>query len=89
MSKQTEEAEMLEISGEANQTQVIRSSPRERKLTEKGQALHEQAAKKNEKAFNKAYELWRKSAKDIRTQSPVARMRSLNYTKSILSLNTR
>ncbi|CAH2277109.1 Hypothetical predicted protein [Pelobates cultripes] len=45
-----------------------RSSSRERSLTEKGQVMHEETAKKNEKAFTKAYDSWKELAKELRTK---------------------
>ncbi|XP_041845165.1 uncharacterized protein LOC121642470 [Melanotaenia boesemani] len=48
--------------------QQARSSSRERNLTEKGQEMHEQTTKKNEKTFNKAYDSWKGQAKEIRTK---------------------
>lgn len=45
-----------------------RSSSCERSWTAKGQELHEQEAKKNEKAFNKVYDSWRHTAKEIRVR---------------------
>lgn len=48
------------------ETHQVRSSSRERSLTAKGQELHEQEAKKNEKAFSKVYDSWRHTAKEIR-----------------------
>lgn len=48
-------------------TQQVRSSSRERSLTEKGQEMHDQEAKKNEKAFNKAYNSWKEKAREART----------------------
>lgn len=50
------------------EAQQVRSSSRERRLTEKGLELHEQEAKKNERAFNKVYDSWKKTAKEIRTR---------------------
>lgn len=50
------------------ETQQVRSSSRERNLTEKGQELKKQELKKKEKAFNKAYETWRLAAKEIRAK---------------------
>nr|XP_043906906.1 uncharacterized protein LOC122785246 [Solea senegalensis] len=44
----------------------VRSSSRERSLSAKGLELHEQEAKKNEKAFNKTYDSWKQAAKEIR-----------------------
>lgn len=48
--------------------QQVRSSSCERNLTEKGQELHEQEVKKIEKAFNKAYDSWKQTAKEIRAK---------------------
>ncbi|KAG1944948.1 hypothetical protein F2P79_014429 [Pimephales promelas] len=48
--------------------QQVRSSSRDRILTTKGQELHDQEAKRNEKAFNKAYDSWKNSAKEFRVK---------------------
>lgn len=48
--------------------QPVRSSSRERTVTEKGQELKTQEVMKKEKAFNKAYEAWRLAAKEIRAK---------------------
>lgn len=48
--------------------QQVRSNSRERTLTEKGQELHKLEAKKNEKAFYKAYESWKGTAKETRAK---------------------
>ncbi|XP_026073081.1 uncharacterized protein LOC113052853 [Carassius auratus] len=45
-----------------------RSSSRERKLTEKGQEMHEQDTRKREKAFNKSYDTWKLIARETRTK---------------------
>ncbi|XP_026101642.1 uncharacterized protein LOC113072978 [Carassius auratus] len=45
-----------------------RSSSRERKLTEKGQEMHEQDTRKREKAFNKSYDTWKLVARETRTK---------------------
>lgn len=45
-----------------------RSSSRERKLTEKGQEIHDQETRKREKAFNKTYDSWRLVARETRTK---------------------
>lgn len=45
----------------------VRSSSSERTLTEKGQEMHNQDAKKCEKAFNKAYDSWKQAARETRT----------------------
>lgn len=50
------------------ETRQVRSSSRERSSTVKGQELHEQEAAKNEKAFNKVYDSWRHTAKEIRAR---------------------
>ncbi|XP_067276268.1 uncharacterized protein [Pseudorasbora parva] len=50
------------------ETQQVRSSSRERSLTTKGQELHEQEAKRNAKAFNKAYDSWKLTAKEVRVK---------------------
>ncbi|XP_055366079.1 titin homolog [Betta splendens] len=50
------------------EAQQVRSSSRERRLTEKGQEMHEQEARKTEKAFNKAYDSWKQTAKEIRVR---------------------
>lgn len=54
------------MSNPAN-TQQVRSSSRERTLTEKGQEMHDQEAKKHEKAFNKSYDSWKQIARESRT----------------------
>lgn len=61
---------MLNAAEEADDSeqQGVRSSNRERHLTEKGKEMQEYEAKKNEKAFNKAYDTWKKAAKEIRTK---------------------
>ncbi|XP_063052707.1 uncharacterized protein LOC134447256 [Engraulis encrasicolus] len=64
----TKETDTLEIPKEPAKACLPRSSSRERKLTPKGQAVQEESARKNEKTFNAAYEVWRKTAKAIRTQ---------------------
>ena len=46
----------------------LRSSSRERKLTEKGQEMHDQDTRKREKAFNKAYDFWKLAARETRTK---------------------
>ena len=46
----------------------FRSSSRERKLTEKGQELHDQDTKKREKAFDKTYDSWKLVARKTRTE---------------------
>lgn len=48
-------------------TQQVRSSSRERSLTDKGQEMHDQEAKKHEKAFSKAYNSWKEMAREART----------------------
>lgn len=48
--------------------QQIRSSSRERSFTEKGLEMREQEAKKQEKAFYKAYNYWKESAKESRSR---------------------
>ncbi|XP_042596033.1 uncharacterized protein LOC122139888 [Cyprinus carpio] len=45
-----------------------RSSSRERKLTEKGQEMHDQDTRKREKAFNKTYDAWKLVARETRTK---------------------
>lgn len=45
-----------------------RSSSRERKLTDKGQEMHDQHTRKCEKAFNKTYDSWKLIAKETRTK---------------------
>ncbi len=45
-----------------------RSSSRKRIRTEKGQEMHEQEAKRHEKAFNKAYDFWKQMAKEVRSK---------------------
>lgn len=52
----------------STETQPVRSSSRERTLTEKGKELQKQELKKKEKAFYKAYETWRVAAKEIRAK---------------------
>ncbi|KAL1280039.1 hypothetical protein QQF64_014639 [Cirrhinus molitorella] len=54
-----------------SEEQQVRSSSRERSLTTKGQELHEQEARRNEKAFNKAYDTWKHSAKEVRVKMKV------------------
>ncbi|KAL1258159.1 hypothetical protein QQF64_011403 [Cirrhinus molitorella] len=54
-----------------SEEQQVRSSSRERSLTTKGQELHEQEARRNEKAFNKAYDSWKHSAKEVRVKTKV------------------
>ncbi|XP_013873851.1 uncharacterized protein LOC106524553, partial [Austrofundulus limnaeus] len=61
MSNPAEEPDNLE-------QQEVRSSNRERHLTEKGKEMHEQDAKKHERAFNRAYDSWKETAKEIRTK---------------------
>ncbi len=46
--------------------QKVRSSSRERQLTEKGKQMREQDAKKHLKAFLRAYESWKKVAREAR-----------------------
>ncbi len=48
--------------------QQIRSSSRERRFTEKGLEMREQEAKKKEKAFYKAYNGWKETAKETRSR---------------------
>ncbi len=48
--------------------QQIRSSSRERRFTEKGLEMREQEAKKKEKAFYKAYNSWKETAKETRSR---------------------
>ncbi|XP_039679755.1 uncharacterized protein LOC120573907 [Perca fluviatilis] len=45
-----------------------RSSSRERKLTEKGQEMHDQDTRQREKAFNKTYDSWKLVARKTRTK---------------------
>lgn len=45
-----------------------RSSSRERKLTDKGQEMHDQHTRKCEKAFNKTYDSWKLVARETRTK---------------------
>ncbi|XP_026042791.1 uncharacterized protein LOC113033320 [Astatotilapia calliptera] len=52
----------------STEAQEARSSSRERRLTEKGQEMHEQEAKKNERSFSKAYESWKELARGVRTK---------------------
>ena len=62
---------MLELAEEiknAQEAQQIRSSSRERMLTQKGQELQNQEAKKKEKIFCKAYETWKSTVKGIRAK---------------------
>ncbi|KAL4006146.1 hypothetical protein ACER0C_005859 [Sarotherodon galilaeus] len=61
---------MLNPAEEADDSeqQGVRTNNRERHLTEKGKEMQEYEAKKNEKAFNKAYDTWKKAAKEIRTK---------------------
>ncbi len=70
--KQTQKTNKMLSSAEETdnppEAQQVRSSSRERRPTEKGLELHEQEAKKNEKAFSKAYDSWKKTAKEIRTR---------------------
>ena len=47
--------------------QQVRSSTRERTLTEKGKEMQEEMGRKYEKAFTKAYTSWTHSARGIRT----------------------
>lgn len=46
----------------------LKSSSRERKLTEKGQEMQKQDAKKHDKTFNKAYNYWKVTARETRTK---------------------
>ncbi|XP_070412225.1 uncharacterized protein [Nothobranchius furzeri] len=46
----------------------LKSSSRERKLTEKGQEMHDQDVKKREKTFKKAYNAWKLVARETRTK---------------------
>lgn len=48
--------------------QQTRSSSRERSLTEKGMQMRKHEAKKQEKAFNKAYGSWKQTAKESRSR---------------------
>ena len=57
----------MSLPEETSKTQQVRSSSRERTLTEKGQEMHDQEAKKHEKAFSKAYNSWKEIAKAART----------------------
>lgn len=50
------------------ETQPLRSSSRERKLTEKGREMQEQQTKKHKKVFSKNYDGWRELAREIRTK---------------------
>lgn len=59
---------MFDTTEESKDSEQVRSSSRERNLTEKGKEMHEQEAKKHEKTFSKAYEIWKESAKEIRKQ---------------------
>lgn len=54
--------------GNPPEAKQVRSSSCERTLTEKGKEPHEQQAKKSGKAFNKAYDSWKQTAKDIRSK---------------------
>ena len=45
-----------------------KSNSRERSLTEKGLEMQEQEAKKNEKAFKKAYDSWKQLARETRVK---------------------
>lgn len=46
----------------------LKSSSRERKLTEKDQEMHHEGAKKREKTFHKAYNSWKVTARETRTK---------------------
>lgn len=46
----------------------LKSSSRERKLTEKGQEKHKEDIKKRVKTFNKAYDSWKLVARETRTK---------------------
>ncbi|KAI7806542.1 hypothetical protein IRJ41_007791 [Triplophysa rosa] len=48
--------------------QPVRSSSRKGSLTEKGLEMQSQRAKKNEKAFYKAYDSWKQTAKETRSK---------------------
>ena len=50
------------------QEEKKRRSTRQRTLTEKGRELHEEDAKKKEKSFSKAYDAWKKIARESRVQ---------------------
>lgn len=49
-------------------TQEMTPRARERQLTEKGRQLCEEETKRHLKAFMKAYESWKRIAKDARTK---------------------
>ena len=57
-------AEELDNNSEAQ----VRLSARHRSLTTKGQELHEQEELRNERAFNKAYDPWKYTAKEFRVK---------------------
>lgn len=45
-----------------------RSSSRKRNRTEKGLEMHKQETRKQAKAFNKAYDSWKQTAKETRSK---------------------
>lgn len=45
-----------------------RSSSRKRNRTEKGLEMHKQETQKQEKAFNKAYDSWKQTARETRSK---------------------
>lgn len=64
------------------EAQQVRSSYRERSLTTKGQELHEQEEMRNEKAFNKAYDSCKHTAKEVRVNLRLsAQLRTLIKSK--------
>lgn len=54
------------------------SSSRERRLTEKGQEMHHESAKKREKTFHKAYNSWKVTARETRTKLKTLCLEDLN-----------
>lgn len=49
-------------------TVPLKLNSRERKLTEKGQEMHDQDAKKREKTFHKTYDSWKLTARETKTK---------------------
>lgn len=77
--------EVVEEAADPPKTKSVRSSSRERTLTEKGKELHEQQAKKNENKFNKVYESWKRAAKEIRSKlKTCCSPENLNNAKSAI-----
>ncbi|XP_068074145.1 uncharacterized protein [Danio rerio] len=65
--KQADEMSLPTVEISNPVVQQVRSSTRERSFTERGLEMREQEAKRQEKAFHKAYNSWKETAKDCRS----------------------